>query len=198
MILSTLYKLPLTKNININIILLIGILIYSLIHYILFGSIINYTFLQKYKYVLYGVIVIDIIVFMFLYKRDVNETLKDLDDGINKYKTETNSLYDTIASLQKKSTHTSNKRPNENSNVTDVKPISNNDINPQQNQSGANSISIKNDVSNISDITKVETEMKTIDKFLKNKKETTDDETSNSLDDNSNNVIDGKSVTIKK
>ena len=83
-----LYKL-LPDDTNINKILIIGTAIYAIFHYLIFNKIVALpTFLQKYIYGFYGILVIDIGIFMFLYK-------KELDDAMNEVQNKTNQL-DTL------------------------------------------------------------------------------------------------------
>lgn len=83
-----LYKL-LPDDTNINKILIIGTAIYAIFHYLIFNKIVALpTFLQKYIYGFYVILVIDIIIFMFLYK-------KELDDAMNEVQNKTNQL-DTL------------------------------------------------------------------------------------------------------
>lgn len=83
-----LYKL-LPDDTNINKILIIGTAIYAIFHYLIFNKIVALPiFLQKYIYGFYVILVIDIIIFMFLYK-------KELDDAMNEVQNKTNQL-DTL------------------------------------------------------------------------------------------------------
>ena len=75
---TLLYKF--TPNLSINVILIVCTAFYALIHYILFNGIINIPIIQKYFYCFYALIIVDLVTFLYLYKKDINETLNDIND----------------------------------------------------------------------------------------------------------------------
>lgn len=75
MFFTTLYKI-LPNSINISTTLTIGIVIYSILHYLIFNGIFNIpNYLYKYLYSFYAILIIDISVFVYLYKRDIDNAI---------------------------------------------------------------------------------------------------------------------------
>lgn len=82
-----LYKL-LPDDTNINKILIIGTAIYAIFHYLIFNKIVALPiFLQKYIYGFYVILVIDIIIFMFLYKKELDEAMNEVQNKTNQLDT---------------------------------------------------------------------------------------------------------------
>lgn len=75
MFFTALYKI-LPNSINISTTLTIGIVIYSILHYLIFNGIFNIpNYLYKYLYSFYAILIIDISVFVYLYKRDIDNAI---------------------------------------------------------------------------------------------------------------------------
>ena len=75
MFFTALYKI-LPNSINISTTLTIGIVIYSILHYLIFNGIFNIpNYLYKYLYSFYIILIIDISVFIYLYKCDIDNAI---------------------------------------------------------------------------------------------------------------------------
>lgn len=114
MILSILYKLPYFKNTNLYKIIAIVIIIYALIHYILFNDyirsfihILSYKVLpykiyyklnkfKYYKYLFYIIVLIDIALFGYLYYKDIHSSIIGLNNEIDYYTNENIKLQQLI------------------------------------------------------------------------------------------------------
>lgn len=76
---TLLYKFA-PNSLSVNIILMICTAIYAILHYIIFNGIVKLpVFIMKYSYAFYGIVIIDLAVFLYLYKKEMNETLAQID-----------------------------------------------------------------------------------------------------------------------
>ena len=76
---TLLYKFA-PNSLSVNIILMICTAIYAVLHYIIFNGIVKLpAFIMKYSYAFYGIVIIDLAVFLYLYKKELNESFAQID-----------------------------------------------------------------------------------------------------------------------
>ncbi len=106
MVYTLLFKI-LPDDTEIKKILIIGTAIYAIIHYLIYSNVITLPMLiQKYKIGFYGILILDLIIFLYLYNKEINETLslikeniKQIDDIDNKRRVEQELQYNNQIKL---------------------------------------------------------------------------------------------------
>lgn len=113
---TLLYKFA-PDSLSVNVILIICTAIYAVLHYIIFNGIVKLpTFIMKYSYIFYGILFVDLTVFMYLYKKEFNKILsqldaktQQLDDIIQKNVSLNKSHFDDTDELEQESNQMNNR-----------------------------------------------------------------------------------------
>lgn len=113
---TLLYKFA-PDSLSVNVILIICTAIYAVLHYIIFNGIVKLpAIIMKYSYIFYGILFIDLTVFMYLYKKEFNKILsqldaktQQLDDIIQKNVSLNKSHFDDTDELEQESNQMNNR-----------------------------------------------------------------------------------------
>ena len=123
---TLLYKFA-PNSLSVNIILMICTAIYAILHYIIFNGIVKLpAFIMKYSYAFYGIVIIDLAVFLYLYKKEMNETLAQIDAKSQQL----DEIIQRNVSLNKSQMNDINDEQSEQQIENNNKQIMNNGINP--------------------------------------------------------------------